>query len=132
MVRPFRLIWFVSAITFTLANLFAAAPATAHPAVITSCYGASCNGLDPDAAGCSIDAYPVASTTKLERYYSPSCNTFYAVAAGSDSYPSVYAWMDENFNVTARYGGYVVSAMWERGLACVYGYGHYYDYSTCI
>jgi len=69
------------------------ASTAAHAA---SCYGDYCSGQDPQAAGCSSDAYTVVSAripgtyTYIELRWSPSCKTNWArvPASWGTSYPS--------------------------------------------
>lgn len=123
MLRHWISLWFVLALTLVSANLFAPASASAEPAITASCYGASCNGLDPDAAGCTSGAYVVAYGFgySVARYYSPSCNAFYSGASVGATSAWVTVWMEDNFNATysSRYPA-AVSKMWESGRACVY------------
>jgi len=61
-----------------------------------TCYGDYCSGQDPEAAGCSADAYTVVSAripgtyTYIELRWSPSCKTNWArvPASWGTSYPS--------------------------------------------
>ena len=120
MLRRWFSLWFVLALTLVSANLLAPASVSAEPAITASCYGASCNGLDPYAAGCGNDAYQVAWVYDVSRYYSPSCNAFFSVAAvGYNAWVNV--WMEDNFSATYN-SGYpgAISKMWESGRACAY------------
>jgi Protein of unknown function (DUF2690) len=58
------------------------AAATASPAGAASCSGDSCSGRDPQASGCSSDAYTAYSTNlgsaQLQLRWSPSCQTNWA------------------------------------------------------
>lgn len=49
----------------------------------TSCYGASCNGLDPSSTSCANDARTVQTlpSWNVELRYSPSCRAAWARAA---------------------------------------------------
>lgn len=58
--------------------------AVAAPASAASCYGDYCSGRDPQATGCSADAYTVAhsripgTSANVELRWSPSCKTNWA------------------------------------------------------
>lgn len=70
--------------------------ATEEPAVAATCWGDWCSGLDPQATGCSSDAYTVAhalipgTTSKIELRWSPTCKTEWArvPASWGTSYPN--------------------------------------------
>lgn len=133
MLRRWTLVWFVLTLTLSSANLLAPAPAAAEPVITATCYGASCNGLDPYAAGCVQDSYIVARDEYyyLTRRYSPSCNAFWAEASGGYTYTFVEGWMEDNYSATYRswYSG-VTTAMWASGRACMYAYGGGF-YAAC-
>lgn len=82
----------IGSITLALAGALMAAPA-AHAA--GGCYGASCNGLDPAAEGCSGDAYTAASVSTpqgfVELRYSRSCNANWARISNSSAGTWFYA-----------------------------------------
>lgn len=127
MLRRWISLWFVLALTLVSANLFAPGSASAEPAITASCYGSSCNGLDPYTTGCTSGAYVVAygHGYDLARYYSPACNAYYGTASVGASYGWVHVWMAADFNAT-YYNGYpgAMSRMWDSGQACMWGEPH--------
>lgn len=112
--RHFVLVGFVLMVVIA-----ALSPAVVPPARAASCYGLSCNGLDPYAAGCASDAVEIARGYLVWRYYSPSCNAYFAWAG----YPQdiAIAWMEANFDATYHEGwNQTYSLMWSYGRACSY------------
>lgn len=93
-------------------------PAMAAPRAPTTCYGSSCNGVDPYTVGCVSDAVFVASYAYVARYYSPSCNAYFGWTAAAP-YETTAVWMSPNRSATVNFGiGYAYSYMWENGQAC--------------
>lgn len=67
------------AVLATLAVGLGLGVAAAAPAAAVTCYGDYCSGQDPQASGCSADAYTAAyldfSGGRMEVRYSPTCKT---------------------------------------------------------
>lgn len=125
LLRRWTLVWFVLALTLSSTNLFAAAPAAAEPQVTATCYGASCNGLDPLSTDCMKGAVLVASYYGLSRYYSPTCNAYYGYAnwAWQGTYTQIQ--MQDDTNGSTLRSGWVYSihsGMWATGQVCVASY----------
>lgn len=57
--------------TLVSLGMLAASPQPAHAA---SCYYSSCYNVDPQASGCSADAYTAGINGNVEVRYSPSCS----------------------------------------------------------
>lgn len=78
--RATRIRWTLAASCIAVA---AAVAIPAGPASAAVCDGVSCNGLDPNQAGCAADAITAAPPVmdqgvKLELRYSPSCHANWA------------------------------------------------------
>ncbi len=56
-----RFVWFVIGMLLASTNLLIHPSVTTAQAMTATCYGASCNGLDPSTTGCKNDATIVAS-----------------------------------------------------------------------
>lgn len=75
----------VALLAIVSAGTLAVAPA---PAGAVGCWGDYCSGTDPQATGCSADAFTVASysppssSTTLELRWSPTCKTNWARLSG--------------------------------------------------
>ncbi|MCW2502922.1 MAG: hypothetical protein JWO79_1206 [Actinomycetia bacterium] len=76
-----------------------AAPPTGK--VTTTCYGQSCQGLDPTAAGCNADAFAITGTlvktytsnvpmAQVDVYYSPSCHAGWGESVDKSGGASFY------------------------------------------
>jgi hypothetical protein len=68
-------------------------PVSAAAAVAASCYGNSCNGLEPEKSGCSDDARTVRSrevdSFDVELRYSPDCHAVWTRITNNSGYPGV-------------------------------------------
>lgn len=101
----------VSAVLVAVAMAFAIIIAGGVPAqAAESCYGAGCNGIDPEGTSCTEDAYSVLAMDvqgdgMLELRYSPSCKAnwgrfsvytradlFGAVSGTAISHADLYVW----------------------------------------
>ncbi len=128
MYHRHRFVLFVIGILLTSTNLLIHPSVATAQAITATCYGASCNGLDPSTTGCRDDARMVASRrvgwATVYRYYSPACNAYYSRVYQSDTYYPITAYMEANREATARSGNgaLVISKMWESGLACMASY----------
>lgn len=121
-LRRFLLVWCILA-------LAAAQFITPNRAAAATCYGASCNGIYPQTAGCYSDAVLVSRLYYLARYYSPSCNAYFGIAWAVVG-DTTFVWMSPNENASSGFGlNMAVSRMWNSGLACT-SYGSVSVYCT--
>lgn len=112
-----RAAWLVVAILLTTVHLVVPSPVTAAPTVTATCYGTSCNGLNPQ-FGCWEGYVVVASIGRLERRYSPACNAYWGFFT-STIYEPLSVWMEDNPSVTVNHRyALVFSDMWASGRVC--------------
>jgi hypothetical protein len=128
MYHHHRFVRLISGMLLASTTLLSHPSVTTAQAITATCYGASCNGIDPGTTTCKSDATIVASKpvawTTVYRYYSPSCNAYYAMVYQANTYYPITAYMEANRQATARSGNGAIatSKMWESGRACVASY----------
>ncbi|MFJ2785320.1 MULTISPECIES: DUF2690 domain-containing protein [unclassified Streptomyces] len=90
--------------------LLASSPASAA----TSCYGSSCNGLDPAATICQNDAQTVrTSAWGVELRYSPTCRAAWArKTSGGSLDTSIHVQNTQGTTYSTYYGG--SGSVWTR------------------
>jgi hypothetical protein len=94
---------------------------TAPAAQAVTCYGDYCSGRDPEATGCSADAYTVVSaripgtSAHVELRWSPTCRSNWARTAWNGSNPgSALRAVQCPTNYTQGYSGTNGSFWWSR------------------